>query len=138
MIAQVILSLLLGAVLIYAWAEYRRSPAVALSSSVASVVGLYFVWIPSHTTHVAEFVGIGRGADLILYLWVCISLLLLLNAHLKMRAQHELITAVARAFALAEARGHAPRPWHDQSPNLAALAEEDPSETPRSQSASTP
>jgi hypothetical protein len=138
MIAPIILSVLLGAVLVYAWAEYRRSPAVALVSSVASVVGLYFVWMPSHTTHVAEFVGIGRGADLILYLWVCISLLLLLNVHLKMRAQHELITAVARAFALAEARGHAPRQWRDHSPNLAPLTTEDPSETPRSQRASTP
>jgi hypothetical protein len=138
MIAQVILSLLLAAVLIYAWAEYRRSPAVALLSSVASVVGLYFIWIPSHTTHVAEFVGIGRGADLILYLWVCISLLLLLNVHLKMRAQHELITSLARAFALAAARGSAPRQWQDHSPNLAPLTEEDPSGTQRSQRASTP
>jgi small membrane protein len=103
MIAQAILSLLLCSVLIYAWAEYRRSPVVALMSLVASLVGLYFVWIPSHTTRVAEFIGIGRGADLIMYLWICISLIVLLNLHLKLRSQHEVITALARAIALANA-----------------------------------
>jgi hypothetical protein len=103
MIAQAILSLLLCTVLIYAWAEYRRSPVVALMSLVASVVGLYFVWIPSHTTRVAEFIGIGRGADLVMYLWICISLIVLLNLHLKLRSQHEVITALARAIALANA-----------------------------------
>jgi small membrane protein len=103
MIAQVILSLLLCSVLVYSWAEYRRSPAVAMLSFIASLAGLYFVWMPLHSTHVAEFIGIGRGADLIMYLWVCISLIVLLNLHLKLRSQHEVITALARAIALANA-----------------------------------
>ena len=103
MIAQAILSLLLCSVLVYSWAESRRSPAVALLSFIAGLAGLYFVWMPSHSTHVAEFIGIGRGADLIMYLWVCISLIVLLNLHLKLRSQHEVITALARAIALANA-----------------------------------
>jgi hypothetical protein len=103
MIAQAILSLLLCFVLIYSWAEYRRSPAVALLSFIAGLAGLYFIWMPSHSTQVAEFIGIGRGADLIMYLWVCISLIVLLNLHLKLRSQHEVITALARAIALANA-----------------------------------
>ena len=103
MIAQAILSLLLCSVLVYSWAEYRRSPAVAMLSFIASLAGLYFVWMPLHSTHVAEFIGIGRGADLIMYLWVCISLIVLLNLHLKLRSQHEVITALARAIALANA-----------------------------------
>ena len=104
MIAQVIFSLLLCSVLVYSWAEYRRSPAVAMLSFIASLAGLYFVWMPLHSTHVAEFIGIGRGADLIMYLWVCISLIVLLNLHLKLRSQHEVITALARAIALANER----------------------------------
>ena len=50
---------------------------------------------------VAELVGIGRGVDLILYIWVCISLIVLLNLHLKLRTQTELITKLARTIALA-------------------------------------
>ena len=103
MIAQVVLSLLLGIVLVYAWAEYRRSPTVAVLSCIVSLMGFYFVWIPSHATGVAELFGIGRGADLVLYLWVCISLIVLLNLHLKLRTQHELLTALARSIALANA-----------------------------------
>lgn len=103
MIARAVLSLLLCSVLVYSWAEHRRSPIVALASAVVALAGLYFVWFPSHSTWVAELVGVGRGADLILYLWVCISLIILLNLHLKLRTQHELITALARTIALANA-----------------------------------
>jgi len=101
MIAQAIFSLLLCGVLLYAWAEYRRSPAVASMSVVVSLAGLIFIWVPSLSTGGEEFVGIGRGVDLILYLWVCISLILLLNLHLKLRTQEERITKLARAIAIA-------------------------------------
>jgi hypothetical protein len=104
MIAQLILSVLLAAILLYAWTEYRRSPAVALLAVAVAAAGLYFVWLPSHSTRLAELVGIGRGVDLILYIWVCISLIVLLNLHLKLRTQTELITTLARKIALADAR----------------------------------
>jgi hypothetical protein len=52
----------------------------------------------------AELAGIGRGVDLIIYTWVVISLLVVLNLHLKLRAQMELITALAREIAIANAR----------------------------------
>jgi hypothetical protein len=101
MIAQLALSLLLCGVLVYAWAESRKSPVVAWLSVAVSLVALFFVWFPSQSTRVAEFVGIGRGADLILYLWSCISLIVLLNLHLKLRTQQEMITKLARTIALA-------------------------------------
>jgi hypothetical protein len=66
--------------------------------------GLYFVWFAAHSTQLAALVGIGRGADLILYLWVCISLILLLNLHLKLRTHMELLTILARKASLAGAR----------------------------------
>lgn len=101
MIAQFIFSVLLLSVLLYAWSEYRRSTVVALLSFIAAMAGLYFVWFPTHSTRLAELIGIGRGVDLILYTWVCISLVVLLNLHLKLRTQLELITALARTIALA-------------------------------------
>jgi len=104
MIAQLILSLLLAGILLYAWTEYRRSPAVAVLALLAASAGLYFVWMPEHSTQLAEWVGIGRGVDLILYIWVCISLIVLLNLHLKLRTQMELITTLARRIAIADAQ----------------------------------
>jgi len=110
MIAQLVFTASLFGILLYAWTEYRRSPAVGLFAMLAAVGGLYFVWVPSHATRLAEFVGIGRGVDLIIYTWVVISLLVLLNLHLKLRAQMELITVLARELAIANARSRQSTP----------------------------
>lgn len=103
MTAQLVLSILLGAVLLHGWTQLRRSPLVAWLSMAAALAGLYLIWAPSHTTELAALIGIGRGADLILYLWVCISLNLLLSLHLKLRVQQETITKLARHVALTNA-----------------------------------
>jgi hypothetical protein len=100
MIAQSLLSIMLAAILLYAWTEYPRSPVIALSAVLAACGGLYFVWLPAHATILAEAVGVGRGVDLIIYIWVVISLLVVFNLHLKLRSQMELITGLAREIAI--------------------------------------
>lgn len=112
MIAQISLTALLFAVMLYAWLQYRRSPVVGLLSMLAAIGGLYFVWIPSHATQLAAFAGVGRGVDLVLYIWVAISMLILLNLHLKLRMQMELITTLARSLAIANAREKTGRHVH--------------------------
>ena len=107
MITQAVLSLLLGGVILYAWAERRRSPLVGLLSMLTGVAGMYLVWIPGHASALAEMAGVGRGVDLILYVWVVISLIVLLNLHLKLRQQTEVITVLARELAIANARSPA-------------------------------
>lgn len=104
MIAQIGLSILLGGIMIYALTQYARAPAIGFVALAVAAAGLYFVWLPEHATWLATRVGIGRGVDLILYVWVVISLLMMLNLHLKLRAQMELITTLAREIAIANAR----------------------------------
>lgn len=103
MIAQFIFTALLAFVLLYAWTQYRNAPAIGLFAVAIALGGLYFVWLPEHATRIAAWAGIGRGVDLILYGWVAFSLIALLNLHLKLRAQTELITGLARAIALMSA-----------------------------------
>jgi small membrane protein len=91
-----------------AWRERRRSAMVATSALIVATAGLYLVWVPSHASTVADWVGVGRGVDLIIYVWVVISLLVLLNMHLKLWAQLELITALARQIAIANAKTNSP------------------------------
>jgi hypothetical protein len=100
MIAQLLLTALLLGIMLYAWREYKRSPVIGLLSMGVACAGLYLVWIPSHATRLAEWAGIGRGVDLVIYVWVVISLLVILNLHLKLRAQMELITRLARSVAI--------------------------------------
>ena len=104
MIAQIGLTALLLCIMVYAWTEYRRSPVIGIVAVAAAGAGLYFVWLPSQATWLASLVGIGRGVDLILYVWVVISLIVFLNLHLKLRAQTETITVLAREIAIANAR----------------------------------
>ncbi|MDF2995491.1 MAG: conserved hypothetical rane protein [Xanthobacteraceae bacterium] len=119
MIAKLVFIVLLLAVVLYAWREYRHAPVVGLLSMAAALAGLYFVLVPGHATWLAAWAGIGRGVDLVIYVWVAISLIALLNLHLKGRAQMELITVLARAVALQSATrmqgrpvpGRSARPW---------------------------
>ena len=104
MTAQIVLSILMAGVLLYAGNERRRSPVVAWLAIVAALAGLYFTWVPEQATFLAHWTGIGRGVDLVLYVWVAITLIVLLNLHLKLRTQMELVTVLARTIALAEAR----------------------------------
>lgn len=121
MIAQVVLSLLLMVVAIYAGNERRRSPVVAGLSISAALAGLYFTWVPDHATDVALWAGVGRGVDLVLYIWVCITLIVLLNLHLKIRTQMELITILARTIALADVRSRpVEKPGSQRMSDLAA------------------
>lgn len=103
MIIKLALTFLLSGIVIYALVEYRRSPVVSTLSMLASLVGIYLTWIPVHASELAALVGVGRGVDLIIYTWVVISLLVLLNLHLKLRVQLELITVLARRIAIQNA-----------------------------------
>lgn len=108
MIAQLFLSAALCGLITYAWGQYRLSPPVSTLGVAVGLAGLYFVWMPGHATKLAEWAGIGRGVDLIIYAWMVISGLILLNLHLKLRAQLELITRLARYLAI-----HNPEQSHD-------------------------
>lgn len=70
MIAQLLLTALLTLVLVYAWSAHRTVPIIGLLASGAALAGLYFVWVQEHATALAALVGIGRGSDLIVYIWV--------------------------------------------------------------------
>jgi len=123
MIAQLILTALLSGVVLYAWHEHRRSPVVGALSLIIATTAIYLVWAPSHASDLAEWAGVGRGVDLIVYIWVVISLLVLLNLHLKLRVQLEQITVLARQIAIANAVNAAPLPGKAErvSPPPAAI-----------------
>jgi hypothetical protein len=104
MIAQLLLTALLALVLAYAWSAHRTVPLIGVLASGAALAGLYFVWVPEHATALAALVGIGRGTDLIVYTWVVISLVIMLNLHLKLRLQLDMITRLARTVAIDRAK----------------------------------
>lgn len=66
-------------------------------------LNVYAVLFPDHVTWVANLIGIGRGADLVLYLLVVAFVFGMLNTYLRFRGTNQQITALARAVAVREA-----------------------------------
>ena len=103
MIAQILFTLALGGAWLYVHGQTRLSGAVRLALYAVIFAGLFFVWRPDESTHIANTLGIGRGADMIYYIWMIISLAVVINVHLKLRQNLNLVTELARSIAIAEA-----------------------------------
>ncbi len=103
MIIQIILSLGLGACLFYV-ISLGRSSAASIRFGLLAIVaaGTVFVWLPDTTNRIAALVGVGRGADLVMYIWIVLGLVLILRLHIKLREQSEAVTQLARRIALSE------------------------------------
>ena len=67
MIIQVLLTLVLLVLIPYAYVQRTTSHVIPVLMTTIGVVGLYFVWLPDHANELAHLVGVGRGADLVLY-----------------------------------------------------------------------
>lgn len=103
MTIKLLLSGLLAIVIVYAWLSITRIRLVSLAFGAIAIAGLYFVWFPEQSTTFAHLLGVGRGADLVIYLWMVLSLFAILNIHLHLRAQSEAVTTVTQRLALLEA-----------------------------------
>ena len=100
MLIQIVLTLALVAYGAYAQFQRRTSAIVSRLSMLACVAGLILVWDPNLANVLAHLVGVGRGADLLFYVFIAVSGFISLNLHLRAEANMNLITTLARAIAL--------------------------------------
>jgi hypothetical protein len=90
---------------LYGWRQRALSPLVGFLTPLTCLIGSALVIKPEWSSAAAKMLGVGRGVDLILYIWTAISILILANIHFRLRAQHGMITLLAREIAILEARG---------------------------------
>ena len=88
---------------LYGWRQRKLSPVVGFMTPVACGIGVALVIRPDWSSDAANFLGVGRGADLILYVWTAISILVLANVHFRLRAFQAQITVLTREIAILEA-----------------------------------
>lgn len=100
MIIQWILVLGLLLCLFYAFLQRSKSRMVSIAMATMSLCGIYFVLFPDITTDLAKALGVGRGADLVLYCWIVISLVVSVNLQFKILNLQEMLTQLARELAL--------------------------------------
>jgi small membrane protein len=104
MIIQVILIVGLLLCLAYAFLQRQKSRLVSVGIAVVAFAAIYFVLVPERTNQLAHLVGVGRGADLILYCWLVISLIVSVNLQFKILRLQGLITDLAREMTLRAAQ----------------------------------
>jgi len=101
MIIQIFLSGVLVSVAIVVALQRTSTNLVRLAVLGVIALGVYFVWAPEQSNALAHAVGIGRGADLLFYLWVIITLALIMFMYLKIQRLSHRLAELARAVALA-------------------------------------
>lgn len=72
-----------------------------LLNILVGFVGVYFVLFPESASKIANLFGIGRGADLIIYLFIIFSLFWFTSISGKLRRIDRKITDIVRANAIA-------------------------------------
>lgn len=110
---RIVLTVLLSFGLVFALREWKQSRVLFGAILALTLGGMYFVWFDGAATRVANAMGVGRGADLVLYISSAISFVLVVSLLLRLKQLHEQLTQLARAIALANpASGDQARPDH--------------------------
>lgn len=105
MMIQVFLSVMLAGIALLV--GFQGTTSRLLKAVILGVIafGAFLLWTPETTDRFAEAFGVGRGADLLLYVWVVITLALIVFLYLKLTTLSRRITQLTRAIALAHPRG---------------------------------
>lgn len=102
---QLILIALLAGLALAVW--LNRGNAKLLNRLIVgalALLGIFMVLAPDATTRLAEFVGVGRGADLLLYLAVIGFAFVSVLLYARLRQLEVALTQVVRAQAIENAR----------------------------------
>lgn len=81
----------------------HRNRILGLLAFGISFLGIYLVIFPEYSTRIANALGVGRGADLLLYFLFVISILGLFFVYIRIDQNNQLITKLARSIALLSA-----------------------------------
>jgi len=98
---RILLTALLSVGLVFALREWKQSRVLCGAILLLTIGGMYFVWFDGAATAIANAMGVGRGADLVLYISSAISFVLVVSLLLRIKHLHEQLTQLARAIALA-------------------------------------
>lgn len=107
MIIQIILVALSVLFTVYLLSS-RKSHAINAWKKIGvigiGVIAVLSITFPSLTNTVANLLGVGRGADLLLYLFVASFIFYVLSQYLKQQEQRDAIYRLARQIAVSDAQ----------------------------------
>lgn len=92
--------LIMGLILLRAGGSARTQALRTITSLILLVAAIYSVLFPAVISDLAQALGVGRGTDLLLYVFLVVFIANALTAVRKRRAQDAQITQLAREIAL--------------------------------------
>jgi small membrane protein len=110
MIIRPILTIVIAAILIWFLTQNtptKRQAAAKLSILTLLVFAIFAVLFPNSTNDVAHAVGVGRGADLLLYCVTLVFLVSLLTQYIHRQKDQKKVVMIARKVAILQA-------YHDE------------------------
>jgi small membrane protein len=99
---QLLLLVFLFAAFVLYWRLFQNRFLNRLVLLVAFLVMGFFVVKPAVSTRIANWLGVGRGTDLIFYLSIVILIFVLLMMYSKIKKLEEMVTSLLRSQALNE------------------------------------
>ena len=102
MIIQIALSLICLALILYTLYHGRQLFPWRLPFIAILIAGIVVVWKPDYATQIANYFGVGRGADLLLYLLIMANLIIIVNIHNKFHEVNSNITEIVRKISILE------------------------------------
>jgi hypothetical protein len=128
-LAQIILFVLVAALGVYVFAlRSRLRDRVAML--ILALIGVVLIAWPGLSTDLAAFVGIGRGTDLIFYLFIAFCLFRFVSQAATSRRLEQQLMRVVRDGALRSARPPLHGPFAEpasEEPAPRAVAQDEPS-----------
>lgn len=100
MIAQIILALILLVPLVYVQLQSSSPRSVKLLITMTVLAGEYLILFPGHSGVVAAYVGIGRGVDLIMYIWLIVSFAMIISLFFSLRMVNQDLIRLSQQIAL--------------------------------------
>lgn len=108
---QFILTAVVLTIVIYAHLQRRQTYLLSEIITLVSLAAATFIWWPDLANKIAHTMGVGRGADLILYGLAVIGLAISLNLHLRERSTLEKVTELTRVIAIQNVKLPKGRQW---------------------------
>lgn len=99
---QIFLILLLIAAFLLYWKVFQNRFFNRIVLLAAFLITVFFVLYPSISTRIANWLGVGRGTDLIIYLSIVIMIFVMLMMYAKIKKLEEMITTLMRKDAVKE------------------------------------
>lgn len=105
MLIQIVLTLIIFVFLLHTWAKRARNLLTlgeTVSWTLFWLVAVGVLWIPDSTTRIANLLGIGRGADLILYAGLTVLFYMIFRVYVRLEKIERDITKIVRKEAIDE------------------------------------